>query len=414
MTTVKPANKQNNIRTLVLSQYFAPESFKINELVSTLTAKQHKIDVLTGLPNYSKSTFFEGYSFFGPYRENYHGANIYRVPLIPRGNKKSLQLALNYISFVITASVFIITLYRKRYDNIFIYSTSPITSAIPAFFYKLIRPKTKIHLWILDLWPHSLVATGITKKNSPVYRFFNYVVKFIYSYCDTISVTSKGFIKEIALLTNKNINYLPQWSELTQENDSTDIPIKIDEAKFNMCFAGNISFSQNLEKVIEALSILDDERLIFHIIGSGMAQETLHNKVKQNHLSDRVIFHGRKPSEDMPSYFKKMDLLLVSLTNDELFALTVPAKLQTYMNAKKPILGFIEGEAAALIKSADCGFTSSPDDEKALAEQLSVILETNKFDLQRMGDNGYIYLINNFNKDKIISNLEELLSRKIC
>lgn len=88
-----------DVRILVVSQYFWPENFRINDLVAGLVEKGHEVTVLTGHPNYPAGRFFPGHGWFRRTRERYHGAEVIRVPLVPRGAGGGIHLTLNYISF---------------------------------------------------------------------------------------------------------------------------------------------------------------------------------------------------------------------------------------------------------------------------------------------------------------------------
>lgn len=86
---------------LVVSQYFYPEDFRINDICKEWVKRGYKVTVLTGIPNYPQGKFYKGYSWFRGRRETYEGMGIIRIPLIPRGHN-ALMLMLNYISFVIS------------------------------------------------------------------------------------------------------------------------------------------------------------------------------------------------------------------------------------------------------------------------------------------------------------------------
>ena len=96
------------MRVLVVSQYFWPEGFRINEVVRTLVEKGVEVDVLTGKPNYPEGTIFDGYRAWGTQVESWGGATVFRVPLFPRGARSAWRLALNYLSFVVAGTSFIV------------------------------------------------------------------------------------------------------------------------------------------------------------------------------------------------------------------------------------------------------------------------------------------------------------------
>ena len=148
---------------LILSQYFWPENFRINELTTELSKKKKlKIHVLTGLPSYPKKNFFKKKKI-----KIFKNLNINRVPVYLRDGTMFSKY-LNYISFVISASFYLLFKNKIKFDKIFIFQVSPVFSAIPAIIYSKIV-KCKIYLWVLDLWPESIKVFGF---NSRIIFFF--------------------------------------------------------------------------------------------------------------------------------------------------------------------------------------------------------------------------------------------------
>ena len=120
------------MKILVLSQYFWPEQFIINEVAELLKKNKNEIDIFTGKPNYPEGKFYSGFNFFNKTFDKYKNFDLLRCPVIPRYRASNLLLILNYFSFVVFGTIFIFFLIFKRYDYIFVYQTSPVTSAIPA------------------------------------------------------------------------------------------------------------------------------------------------------------------------------------------------------------------------------------------------------------------------------------------
>ena len=102
------------LKVLIVTQYFWPESFRINDMVKSLVEKNIKVDVLTGKPNYPDGKIFPDYYMFSGSKEVWHGASIYRVPLVPRGRKSKFRLAINYLSFIFFGTLVGSWLLRKK------------------------------------------------------------------------------------------------------------------------------------------------------------------------------------------------------------------------------------------------------------------------------------------------------------
>ena len=140
---------------LVVSQYFWPETFRVNEIVSELSARGHEVTVLTGRPNYPEGEVFPAYAKDAAAFDRYGDADVVRIPLRPRG-RGSLNLVRNYWSFVFWGCMLGPWKLRTRhFDAIFVFETSPITSALPAILLKWIK-RTSLSMWVLDLWPETL------------------------------------------------------------------------------------------------------------------------------------------------------------------------------------------------------------------------------------------------------------------
>lgn len=398
------------MKILVVTQYFWPENFRINDLCDGLIERGHEVTVYTGLPNYPEGEFYKGYSFWGPYHETRGKIKIIRSPLIPRGKNKSLQLAVNFFSFFFIASILAPFLVRGKYDKIFVYEPSPITVAIPAIVLKYLK-KAPMFFWVTDLWPESLEATGVV-KNKKVLGWVARMVRFLYKHSDKILITSKGFAPRVKALggLESQIVYFPQWAEALYSNipDSTFHDPLIPTSGFKIMFAGNIGSSQDFETIVKAALLLREHKnIIFLILGDGLIKKWAETEVEKNNLKNNFIFLGRKPVEMMPNYFSKADVMLMSLTNTDLFSITVPSKLQSYLASAKPVLASMNGEGAEIVKEWNAGITCPATEPKLLAETILLMSQLPKEQLDQMGKNAFKCYNSEFEREKLISLLED-------
>ena len=183
------------MRILIVSQYFWPEVFIINALIQTLESQGLTIKVLTGKPNYPGGEIFEGYTQKGIQQELFDNtAPIFRVPLRPRKAGGAKNLFLNYWSFIWNGLRFFPSAVKnEHYDAILVFAPSPITMAIPAIYLKW-KLKTHLAVWVQDLWPESLVATGMI-NNKIALKMVRYMVKGIYACSDTLLVQSQARLR---------------------------------------------------------------------------------------------------------------------------------------------------------------------------------------------------------------------------
>lgn len=399
------------MKVLLVTQYFYPENFKSNDIASELIKRGYDVTVLTGLPNYPEGKIYDNYGFFKKNKENYFGAKVKRAWLIPRGKGSGVRLFLNYFSWAFFASLYAVYLgFKEKYDVIIVHEPSPITQGFPAIVVKKIQ-KIPILFWVLDLWPESLKSAGGI-KNKHVLGFFSRIVKYIYKKSDKILISSRSFknsINERGIEDNKII-YFPNWAEDIISKGNTTYPIPTLPEGFKLIFAGNIGSAQDIETVMEtALILKNNSQIKFIIIGDGRKKNNIENFVKSNKLENTVHLLGRYPIESMKSFFNQADGLLVTLKDELIFNLTVPAKLQAYMSAGKPILGMLNGEGASVIKQAGCGLVS----DAGIAEKYAdTILQFYKMDESRrkeMGINGYNYYVENFDITNCMNNLSLII-----
>lgn len=402
------------MRLLVVSQYFWPENFRINDLVAELVRRGHQVTVLTGLPNYPDGTVFK-YFRADPVRySHYEGAEVIRVPLLPRG-RGGLRLMLNYLTFAVSASgVGLWKLRGRQFDAIFAYEPSPITVGLPAAVMRAVK-RAPLAFWVLDLWPETLQAIGVVR--SPVIlRAVGKLVSFIYKRCDLILAQSKSFIPQIQKYAGdgRRVVYFPSWAEsvfdMQRVVPADEVPLK--SGNFNVMFAGNIGDAQDFPAILDAAEDLKAHPHIrWLIVGDGRMSRWVADEIKRRNLQDCVVMLGRHPVERMPSFFKHADALLVSLKDEPIFSMTIPGKLQSYLAAGIPVMAMLNGEGADVVKSSDSGLTCAAGDHVGLAAAILRLSEMTNEERAVMGRNGLDVSAREFDRDKLIDGLEKWLGQ---
>lgn len=401
------------MKILIVTQYFYPENFKSNDLAFELKKRGHDVTVLTGLPNYPEGEIFEGYGIFKNRKQVINGVKIIRSLLLPRGKGGGLRLFINYYSFAFFASVkaFFLRL-NNRFDAVIVHEPSPITQYYPALLINKIW-KTPVYFWVMDLWPESLsIAGGV--KNKFVLNYYTNVIKKFYKNAEKILITSKGFrgaINEKGNFDDK-IVYFPNWAEDAISEGNKNFPIPELPKGFKVMFAGNIGEAQDLDSIMKAaLELKDEKHIQFILVGDGRKMPFVKDFVDQNNLDDTISIMGRFPVEAMSSFFDKADVMLVTLKDDPIFNLTVPAKLQAYMSASKPIVAMLNGEGSENIIDAECGFTVSAGNYVGLSETILKASLLSTDDLRILGENSRSYYERYFKMSACISNLENIISK---
>ena len=400
------------MKVLLVTQYFYPENFKSNDIAFELAKRGYQVDVLTGIPNYPGGKYYKGYGVFKRRLERVKGVRIYRALLLPRAWGAGLSLALNYSSFAFFASFWAAFLsLRRKYDAIIVHENSPVTQGIPAVIAKKIR-KTPLYFWVLDLWPESLISAGGV-KNGRIISFFESITRYIYNNSDKILISSNGFAESILAKGDykEKLIYFPNWGEdvflSSPKSQIPDLP-----EGFIIMFAGNIGEAQDFDSILEAAKELreySDIKWVF--VGDGRRLSWVKEYIASNNLAETVYTLGKLPLEAMPALFKRADVMLVSLKDEPIFNLTIPAKLQAYMAAARPVIGMLNGEGADIIKKASCGAVVNAGNARGLADEVLRISKLDKEALESMGQSGFSYYASNFDKDHCITNLCNILSQ---
>lgn len=396
------------MKILIVSQYYFPEQFQINEIAPELVRRGHEVTVVCGMPNYPQGDIFKGYE--NRLEEVIAGVKVIRCKNKPRGHNV-FSLIRNYISFYKSANKIIDKL-PDDFDVVFSYQLSPITMAIPAVRYKK-RTGRPLLLYCLDIWPESAQAYVKFKKGI-LYRFISYLSKRLYNVCDNILVTSYPFIDYLSRVNDirrDHCGYLPQHADgflLSQDLSKTD-----EDGKIHFMYAGNLGVAQTLDVIIRAAALLGRRNdYVIDMVGDGTKRRELETLVRQNGLSDNVIFFGNQKREDMPAFYKKADALLLTLRGNNAVGNTMPGKLQTYMTVGKPILGAINGAAKQVIEEAKCGSCVNAGDAEGLAKLMKFYIEHPK-EYDVCGKNARYYFKKHFTLEHFMDGLETELQRLV-
>jgi glycosyltransferase involved in cell wall biosynthesis len=409
-------NIEFGLKILVVSQYFWPENFRINDLVKEWMQRGHEVIVLTGIPNYPMGKVFDEYRERPQDFEQFEGANIIRVPIIPRGRSR-LGLILNYASFVITG--FIGGAWRLRNvqpDVIFVYEPSPVTVGLPAVWLGK-QKNIPVVFWALDLWPETLAAVDAV-RSPKVLRWVGHLVRYIYNRCTLVLGQSRGFVVSIATYCNDTtkIRYFPSWAEdvFTNAGVKPAPEVPAFEHGFTVVFAGNIGEAQDMPAVLAAAEQLRPHSHIrWVIVGDGRKSDWLNAEVMRRGLQDQVLMLGRFPLERMPSFYAHADALLVSLKSDPVFSITIPGKVQAYLMTGIPLLGMLDGEGAAVIHDAQAGLTCAAGDSATLAKQVLILSAMSPENRQQLGKNGQHYAHKEFGRSHLMDRVDAFLREAV-
>lgn len=395
-----------NPKILIISECFYPEQFKINDIAFNWSKQGYEVDVLTLIPTYPRGKVFPGYKNKLFSKEHFHGVNIIRVHAVLGYKESRFKKILKYLNFMLLGSIVALFI-GKKYKHVFGFNLGALSDMLPAV---IIRKAYKIPLtlWVQDLWPDSVYAYGF-KKTKFLSFTLNKFVKFIFHSVDNIAISSKGFESNLVnyVPTGKKMHYFPNWPD--NLNNELEPMVFNAEKKVQFTFAGNLGKVQNLENIIKAYSSLPKpyiHKSQLNIIGDGSNLSYLKSIASSN---VPIVFHGGIQRDIINKYYRASDFLIISLINKPLFSLTVPAKLQTYILAKKPILAIINGETKEIVMNNYLGLYANPDDVQAIRELFKDCIKMPREDYENFLIKNNSLLNDLFNQKRIISGLKDLV-----
>lgn len=400
-------------KILVVSQYFFPEQFRINDICSQWVKRGYDVTVLTGIPNYPQGDYYEGYSLLKKRKETYNGMNIVRLPLIPR-KKNSVMLGMNYLSFVVSGEMWKI-FHREKFDAVFIYEVSPMTQALPAVRYAK-KMGIPCYIYVMDLWPENFqIITGITNKF--IINHINKMTDYIYRHCNKIFTASKSFRNNII---NRGVNeskviFWPQYAENFYKPVQETLNLIPDDDRLKITFAGNVGIAQGLEILPDVALKLKKMNLkvLFVLVGDGRFKPELKVKVEEKEVENYFLFLDPIPATDIPKLMNSSDFSLVSLKKDDIFQMTIPAKLQSSMACGAPILLWADGEAQQVVIEAQSGLVSPAGDVEKAFDSVNAALRLDKGQLKHMGENSRRYYETKYERKYLLDMMDKYFNEEI-
>lgn len=396
---------------LVVSQYFYPEQFRINDMCQEWVKKGYKVTVVTGIPNYPEGKFYKGYNWFKKRKEYINGVNVIRIPLLARG-KNALSLYLNYKSFVFFGWFFA-KFTKLKADYVFTYEVSPIYQAKIGIWYAK-RRKIPSVLYVMDLWPDNLIAAG-NVDSKLIIKSVTRTVKKIYKQTDYILTSSKSFIKSIKELKvpETKLEFWPQYAEdfyLPLEKTAKEITNIPQDSRVNLVFAGNIGKAQGLE-ILPRCAIELERRKVkvrFNMIGDGRDKVALVKKVYDFLVTPYFNFIDKVDATEIPYYFAYCEAGIITFNDNPILEKTIPAKLQSYLACGLPIIASAKGEVKRIIEEGELGFVGNAGSVNALADAIEEFVRLYPAQRVVLKNNALNYSKEKFNKVKLLNRLDKI------
>lgn len=397
------------MKILVVDQYYYPEQFQINDICERMVKDGHSVTVLTGLPNYPTGIIPDEYKRGRKRKEKINGVGVIRCPELGR-SKGAIGMAKNYLSYALSASIKQFFL-RKEYDLVFIYETSPVTLAYPGELFAR-RKKLPVFFYCCDIWPECVKVMIKNEKSLP-YRIIKKMSTKIYRRADIVALQSEGFFdyfEKIHGINRRRLRYLPQFAD---SNYLTKDFTPEDNGVIDFVFTGNVGIAQDIGGIINAVDrIRNRTGFRVHIVGDGSFLDTAKKMVDEKQLNDKIVFYGRRPYEEMASFYKLADVCMATLQSNSLLNLTMPSKVQGYMAAGKPILAAVTGKSREILEENRCGICVEPGNVDELSKAMVEFIDHYE-KYRNFGENGRKYFIENFTMDIFMNRLYEQFEETI-
>ena len=394
-------------KIIFFSPYYDPESFPHNALIDELANRGNNVSVITSLPNYRKYGFYKGFSIVGPYFEKKKNLKIFRLPVIPRLNDKIYSIFFFYLSFFITSFIFLFffsILYRNKYNYLISFCGSPVYTGIYGnIFSKLINAKHL--LWVQDIWPEAIQTTQ--KKNLKyAENLINFFQSWMWNKADVLLSQSNelnNFLKQNSFAKENKILFNPVREVFDSEKMS-----EIDKGKKNktlvITYMGAIGAGKFLNEIIDSILLYKNSNIELNLCGTGSEYESL----KKKYVSNRIKWHGWLAKKELDQISLTTDFFIFGLNTLNRQSLILPSKLQTYCMYGKPIICYSDGASKSFIKNNNLGIVCDKKDKKSLVDAIHQAALIDKLDRLKMGKSAREYFNNNFTREKVADQCEEI------
>lgn len=310
----------------------------------------------------------------------------------------------------------------KKYDVAFVDSTPPI-QGLKMPLIKWLKRKPTIYN-VQDIFPDSLVGTGLTHEGSLIWKIGRMVEKITYRYADKIIVISEDFKKNIMAkgVPEDKIVVIYNWVD---QNKVVDVPREenklfeiygLDRSKFYITYNGNIGLTQNMDMLLEVAKELQEEYEDIHfvLVGNGAYLDEVKRKVADQQL-ENVHLLPFQPYEDISHVFSLGDASLV-ISKPGVGANSVPSKTWSIMSASRPVLAnFDENELKTIIENNHCGIFTKAGDKDAFKESILTLYNHREL-CKEYGHNGRKFVLDNLTREvgtqKYVDVIKEVCGKK--
>jgi glycosyltransferase involved in cell wall biosynthesis len=356
-----------------------------------------------------------------PNLETMYGGNlrVHRFQLYREGKNPILRAARYIISSFIQSVECVFARDAKECNVIFCCSTPPILGAMCAIIKKI--RKIPFVYSLQDIFPDSLVSTGLASKNGLFWKLGRVIENYTYRNADKIIVISEDFKKNLIAkgVSESKITVVYNWVdhnavvEIPRERNKLFDKYSLDRSKFYITYNGNIGLTQNMDLLLDVASDLREYNDIhFVLVGNGAYLDDVKNIIRHRNL-DNVTLLPFQPYEDISHVFSLGDVSLV-ISKPGVGANSVPSKTWSIMSASRPVLAnFDENELKSIIEEHECGVFTKAGDVKAFTEAI-LKLHADRGLRSEYGKNGREFVVKHLTRDVGTKQYIDVIGSVIC
>lgn len=411
------------MKILLIHQYFLEKDdgggSRFNEMTKEWTELGHEVTVLAGMVHYAtgkKAGRYKGKWFL---KDQHEKVDIVRCHVSEAYNVNFIGRMWAYFSFVFS-SIWAGVFKTKGKFDVIVVTSPPLFVGITAYVLSVVK-RIPFTFEIRDLWPESAIDTGVL-TNKQLIKFAFWFENFIYEKSSLINTLTPAFQKKLIQekgVAESKVIMLPNAADFQLSDKLLD---NFDALKFKkelgfedkcvITYVGAHGVANHLIQLIDAAEMLRDTSVVFQLIGSGMQKDMLVEETKKRGL-DNVVFRPPVSKNEVFKYILASDIGTSVLKKVDTFKTIYSNKTFDYMACKKPILLLIDGVSRELVENAECGLYAEPENSEEINRVVRLFLTYSKEELHKLGENGYRYAKEYFDRKVIANKYLESLNKII-
>ena len=409
---------------LYVSQYYPPEmgapAGRVSELAKRWAREGHRVTVLTGFPNHPTGEVpapYRGKLWRLAMTERTDGVEVVRTWLLPTPNRKSWERMLSYVSFGASAALRGTLLGRP---DVVIATSPQLLVGVAGRWISWLKACPFV-FEVRDLWPESLLASGVGREGSLFIRALSLIADSLYRSASRVVTVTEAMRQAVTVergIPDDKVSVIDSGVESDlfrpMERERCRESLGLDAGRFVVSYIGTLGLAHDLGTVLEMAARLKDQlpRAMVLLVGDGADQASLAREAKARRL-DNVRFCSQQPRERVPEFINASDVCLVTLRPSDVFKTVVPTKMLEFMACARPVVVAVDGQARDVIEEAKAGRFVPPGDAAALTEAV-VGLARDPDERRRLGENGRSFVLERFNRQRQAGQYLDLLRRVIA